>query len=283
MHIVHGGKMEWGANLVAHRQGKVAHKQLLAGEENSPDNYALMMAQESGEFYSPGHRHNWDQVRFCLEGSVPIGRSMKVGAGDVAYFPEGVAYGPQEGGPDRIVMVLQFGGASGQGYMSVPQMNAGLARLREQGVFEKGIFHRTSGEGHKNQDAYEAIWQEVFRQPIDYPKPCYRAPVVMRSDGFSWRPEGNSSGVRRKLLGFFPERGLGLYFIALDAGVSYQMAAEPERRLLFVATGSGRLHSEPYYAHTAASLEGNESATITAEAPTEILVISMALLGRAAA
>ena len=37
--------------------------------------------------------------------------------GEIAYFPESAYYGPQEGGEDRIVVLLQFGGASGQGFI----------------------------------------------------------------------------------------------------------------------------------------------------------------------
>ena len=111
MDIVHGGRMEWGENLAAHRQGGMAHKVLFEGEQGAADNYCLVLANESSTYYSPRHRHAWDQVRFCLEGAVPIGKNLAVEAGEVAYFPEGVHYGPQEGGPDRIELLLQFGRA----------------------------------------------------------------------------------------------------------------------------------------------------------------------------
>jgi len=42
-----------------------------------------------------------------------------VEGGEIAYFPESAHYGPQEGGDDRIVVLLQFGGASGQGFIGV--------------------------------------------------------------------------------------------------------------------------------------------------------------------
>ena len=114
MDMIHAGKMDWGANLASHRQGEMAHKVLFEGEEGSPDNYLLVLAREGASYYSPRHRHAWDQVRFCLEGSVPIGKDLRLDAGEVGYFPEGVPYGPQEGGPDRIVLLLQFAGAGVQ-------------------------------------------------------------------------------------------------------------------------------------------------------------------------
>ena len=46
---------------------------------------------------------------------------MTIKEGDVCYHPEGVEYGPQndeEDGTDHILLILQFGGTSGQGYLS---------------------------------------------------------------------------------------------------------------------------------------------------------------------
>src|SRR5262245_37571678 len=48
---------------------------------------------EKGNYYSPRHRHNFDQVRFTIAGSVKYG-PIQTQAGDCIYFPEGVAYGP---------------------------------------------------------------------------------------------------------------------------------------------------------------------------------------------
>ena len=120
--LVHAGRMAWGENLAAQRAGRMAHKVLFEGAEGSPDNYLWVMANEGSDYYAPRHRHPWDQVRLCLEGAIPIGRDLKIEAGEVGYFPEGVHYGPQEGGPDRVTLVLQIGGASGLGYLSKDQL-----------------------------------------------------------------------------------------------------------------------------------------------------------------
>ena len=249
MDMVHGASMAWGENLAAHRQGGMAHKVLFEGEEGSVDNYVLVLADESKDYYSPRHRHAWDQVRFCLTGSVPIGKDLAVDAGEVAYFPEGVPYGPQQGGPDRIELLLQFGGASGLGYLSAAQLRQARAELAEVGSFEKGVFRRTSGEGPRNQDAYEAIWRHVTGRPIVYPKPRYKGPIVMRPDGFGWRDQ--AAGVRSKLLGGFPER-----------------------RLIFVRHGEGQCGGETYREQSAVRLEPGEAAAFTAAADTELFVIA---------
>jgi len=124
MDVVHAAEMPWGESLVAHRAGgEVAHKRLFEGVEGSPDNYMLVMSKEPNSYFSPRHRHPWDQIRFCLEGRIPIAKGLFVEGGEIAYFPESAHYGPQEGGDDRIVVLLQFGGASGQGFIGVDRLN----------------------------------------------------------------------------------------------------------------------------------------------------------------
>ena len=279
MDIVHAGQMEWGENLAAQRAGRMAHKRLFEGEENSPDNYLLVLANEGSDYYSPRHRHAWDQVRLCLEGAIPIARDLKIDAGEVGYFPEGVHYGPQEGGPDRIVLLLQMGGASGLGYLSVDQLRAGRERLLGEGVFEQGVFRRNGGPGKKNEDGYEAIWRHVTGRPLDYPKPRYKAPVVMRPGGFPWREIAGAPGVRRRFLGMFPERGLSLEFVTLDASSIYVAEPSVARRLIFVREGKGLCNVTPFTAHSAVRLEPGESARFTASETTELFAITVPLIG----
>ena len=281
MDIVHAGRMEWGENLASQRQGRMAHKRLFEGQEGSPDNYLLVLADEGSDYYSPRHRHAWDQVRLCLEGAIPIGRDMKIDAGQVGYFPEGVHYGPQEGGPDRIVLLLQIGGASGLGYLSPDQLRAGRERLLSEGVFEQGVFRRTQAEGKKNEDGYEAIWRLVTGQPLSYPKPCYKAPVIMRPEGFAWREADGVSGVRRRSLGTFPERGLSLELLAIEAAATYMAAAAATRRLIFMCAGEGLCDAGPYFAHSAVRLEPGEHASFAAKAATELFVLTVPLLAAA--
>ena len=51
--------------------------------------------QKNSNYYSPPHRHTFDQVRFIVSGQVKYG-PLRISGGDVAYFPEGVFYGPTE-------------------------------------------------------------------------------------------------------------------------------------------------------------------------------------------
>jgi hypothetical protein len=276
--IVHAARMGWGENLAAHRQGGMAHKVLFEGDEGSPDNFVWVMANEGADYYSPRHRHAWDQVRHCLEGSIPISRDLRIDAGEVGYFPEGVPYGPQEGGPNRLTLVLQIGGASGLGYLSARQLRVAREALSREGVFEGGVFSRTSGEGKKNLDAYEAIWRHVTGRPIDYPEPRYKAPVILRPRGFGWREVEGVPGVRRKLMASFAERGLDLEFLALDPGADWRFPAAAERRLVFVRSGQGVCDETAYESHSAIRIEPGTAAGFTATAATELFVITLALV-----
>ena len=283
MQVVRTSEMEWGGNIIAHRAGTVRFKRLFDGVPGSPDNFTLVLTDEHSDFFSPRHRHNFDQIRYCLKGSVPIGKASKVGEGEVGYFPEGVPYGPQEGGPDRTVLVLQMGGASGEGYMSPEQQNEGRELLSREGRFEGGVFKREKGEGKANMDAFEALWLKVMGRPVHYAEPAYSAPIVMRPEGFAWRPMHGEEGVEQKFLGLFPERGLLLGELRLAAGATLALAPSPARRLILVTQGEGQCGDEPYDALTAIHAEPGEAEEFTASSETRMLMIELAILGAAAA
>jgi hypothetical protein len=281
MNIVHAGQMEWGENLAAQRSGGMAHKRLFEGEENSADNYLLVLANEGSDYYSPRHRHAWDQVRFCLEGAIPIGRDTKIDAGEVGYFPEGVHYGPQEGGPNRVVLLLQVGGASGLGYLSVDQLRTGREQLLAEGVFEKGVFRRQGGDGKKNEDGYEAIWRHVTGGELAYPKPRYKTPVVMRPEGFAWHDVAGEPGVRQRFLGAFAERGLSLDFVAIEAGSMHVCGESDARRLVFVCDGEGQCNAQAFFPQSAIRLEPGDTAKFAASTATRLFQITVPLVGKA--
>lgn len=275
MKIVRGGEMAWGESLVAHRGGNVQHKLLFAGKEGSPDNFQLALAKEGNDFFSPRHRHAFDQVRLCLEGAVPIGRRMSVDAGEVAYFPEGVPYGPQEGGGKRIELLLQFGGASGLGYLSARQLKGAHEALARDGVFEDGVYTRDG----KNTDAHAALWRQVTGAELVYPAPRYKTPIIIRAENFPW--EDSPDGGREKFLGLFYDRGLVLQMVSIAAGSAWKGPSFFRApHLLFVVTGEGRCAADTYSAHTTFRLETDEACTLEATTDTEVFVIGVQPLTR---
>jgi hypothetical protein len=278
MQIVHAGTMDWGGNLASHRAGGMRHKVLFEGDEGSSDNFLFVLANEGSDYYSPRHRHAWDQVRFCIEGAVPIGKALNVDAGEAAYFPEGAPYGPQEGGPDRLVLLLQFGGASGLGYLGARQLREAHAALSEQGRFEKGVFRRDRGGGRANQDAYEAIWEWATGAPLVYPEARYKTPIVVRPAAFPWRDAPTEPGTRLKALARFPHRDLALDMVSLAPEARFYTPGGPDRRLIFVLSGQGSVAGDAYSPHTAIRLEPGEAMRLDATADTELFVIAYPLL-----
>jgi hypothetical protein len=92
--IVQGDEVEWKRGL-QHRGGTFHYRHLLEGKPGSIGNFHLGIGEQDGDFASPRHRHNFDQFRFQIEGTMNFDRNGKMAAGTLGYFPEGAAYGPQ--------------------------------------------------------------------------------------------------------------------------------------------------------------------------------------------
>ena len=146
------------------RKGKFLFHQLLEGRESDPDNFSLQLVRTFGDFYSPRHRHNFDQVRVQIEGECDFTRDGRMYPGSISYFPESTPYGPQKNDGEALVLVLQFGGASGHGYISERMYHETIGELKTCGEFKDGFyFPEGSTEG---KDAFEAVWERVNRRPI---------------------------------------------------------------------------------------------------------------------
>ena len=73
MKITQGDTLEWKRGL-EYRGGTFHFRSLMEGEEGSVDNFRLGMGKSSADFYSPRHRHNFEQIRFVLDGELSFGR-----------------------------------------------------------------------------------------------------------------------------------------------------------------------------------------------------------------
>ena len=275
MDVVHAAEMPWGESLVAHRAGgEVAHKRLFEGQEGSPDNYMLVMSKEPRSYFSPRHRHPWDQIRFCLEGRIPIAKGLFVEGGEIAYFPESAHYGPQEGGDDRIVVLLQFGGASGHGFIGVDRLNQARRELARHGSFAGGVYTREVTEGRRNWDAYEAIWLHVMGGELTYAPPAYKTPIVMRPEALDWSTAAEPA-VTLKQVGVFPHRGLVINAWRVAAGAHHRMTGCEQLRLLFVTAGRGSAGGEELRRWSAVRLRPGESVEIVAASQLEWMELSV--------
>lgn len=255
------------------RSGRMRLKTLAVGEPGSPGNFALMLSHTPEGYESPRHRHNFDQVRYQLEGDFDFGPDGVMRPGSVAYFPEGVRYGPQSDDDSSLTLVLQFGGDSGAGYVSEEQYQEAAAALAERGAFEGGVYTRTKPDGGKvNVDAFQAVWEEVNGRPLVYPEPRYERAVFLEPDDAPWTPDPEAPGVQVKALGDFSARGTRLALYRLDAGAALALS---ERTLAFIIDGEGEAAGAPCRRHTTVHVDAGERAELRARAPTELLLIGL--------
>lgn len=273
--IVHADEVPWSHGEEKHRSGGLIFKNLFKGTPGTPENFRLVMSRHEGRYTSPRHRHNFDQVRFCLAGSLNVAPRVDIAEGEVGYFPEGAYYGPQDDNhPGRLSLTLQFGGASGQGYLSSEELRRGYEELAKSGRFEDGIYHHAAGR--RKQDSFEAIWEHINGRRLEYPKPRYAGPVLLKPDNFAWWRV--AEGVERRLLGVFTERGTRLEFLRIAPGARLTLGRPDAFHLILVTAGEGTCGAEPLRRHSAVRIEAGETAEIAGTGPVELFVITLPLI-----
>jgi hypothetical protein len=219
-----------------HRAGGISFRQLLAGDDDAPDNYSLSLVDVAERYEAPRHRHNFEQVRVMLAGRFGFGPGAVQEPGSIGYFCEGTYYTQRGDGPSTTLL-LQCGGASGDGYMGFARLRRGIRAIASRGSFHDGVFTWQDSNGKKhNQDGYEAVWEHEFERPLRYPKPRYQAPVIIEPRHFDWLHWVR--GVSLKRLGCFNERGLGITMWRLGSSAELRLLPATRRELLYVHEGS---------------------------------------------
>ena len=275
----------WGS-LGTHREYFIEIKTPLRGREGALDNFRLTFNRGLGGTESqPRHRHNFDQIRMPLVGRVSYGLRRWIEPGDIGYFPEGLHYGPTVDERDigNCGITLQFGGASGLGYLSSTQMHAATRALEEVGTFEKGLYRRreTDGVKHKAQDAFEAMWEHVNGRRIEYPKPRYTDQIVMRPASFPWQAVSDMPGVAVKKLGDFTERHVTFELLRVEGGVA---VLGPRAGILacLVLDGSGTINGTPAGKYTSVKVEAGAIARLESKPGLELVIFGLPAFGVAA-
>ncbi len=270
MKIVQGDEIPLVRQL-EYRGGIFHSRRLLEGQPGTLDNFQLGIGVSQGDFYSPRHRHNFEQIRVQLEGTLDYDRDGAMTSGVVGYFPEGVFYGPQSQNPDMVATaaVLQFGGASGSGYLSNTETRKAMEELRQLGEFKDGVFRRREPLfGRKNADGNQAIWEHHHKRPLVFPKPRYAKPIMIDPKNFSWVAVAGAPGAYEKSLGVFTERRSQAGLVRLEPGASYTAAG---RGVYLVLRGAGRMADAAARPLTAMFLDREETATIGATAEMELM------------
>jgi hypothetical protein len=263
MRLAHGKDIEFTQPRTSHREPGILFKHLLTGEAGQPDCYELSLTRVVARYEAPRHRHNFDQVRWQLDGTFGDGKGDDLPPGWVGYYPEGTYYAIDATGPCEQ-LTLQSGAPTGSGFMPYAKLFAGAAELAKLGTFKDGVFRRNDASNlppgvKRNQDGYEAVWQHVMGTPVVYPRPRFAAPLRMDPTAFGWLADG--PGVARRVLGQFTERGVGVAQLRLDAGASAPHSAIA-RTLLFVLDGQGSIDGQAIFKETAIELAPGETATI---------------------
>ena len=236
-------------------------------------------------FYSPRHRHNFDQFRYVVYGETNIAKGRDLHQGEIGYFPEGTYYGPLTQRGDVGLIVMQFPGPQGEYRIGDDEKQAAMDRLRAKGgVFEDGIYKYTTPDGAKvNQDSYEAVWQETTGKPVKYADPRYAAPIMVRPQGFQWRKHPKHPGVEVKNLGSFHEYGTAISIWRLAPGtvIAPEVIDAPEVRCVIAGEthDEGRLLDDKstYYLP-----EGVRTSPIESPKGAELLVFSLPMYAKAA-
>jgi len=219
------------------RQGTFRAHPMLHGPEGTLGNFYLQLSRTYADFLSPRHRHNFDQIRVQIEGPADFARDGVMTPGTIGYFPEGVFYGPQSISGESLTLVLQFGGASGSGYIAEAAFQAGVEKLKATGTFDKGIYRTTGPDGRvHNTDAYEAVWEDLNGRPLKYPKSRYQKPIFLEPESFVWKTWADDDGIARRHLLTASEGELRLAQWKLSPGK--QIALEPNT-IVFVMQGQG--------------------------------------------
>jgi hypothetical protein len=279
MDIVHGKELQFEELGLKHRGSGLAFKHLFLGEEDTPENYLFSIARQ-GTFYSPIHRHTFDQFRYAYRGDVSIAPDLLLREGELCYHPEGVHYGPQndEGG-ERDVLVLQFGGASGLGYLSFAQIAKGQEKLLEEGGrFDKGKYY--PADGGEPKDSYEALWETYSGRPLEYPAARYHSVIVSKAENYSWMPTGGQSNSFTRTLGIFTERQTKVDMIKIGAPGKIEIDEKNAIQLLFVLKGQGKANGTSLKVESAVRLLPGTRVLLSSEDGMELLRFVLPILPR---
>jgi quercetin dioxygenase-like cupin family protein len=240
---------------------------LLTGEEDAPDNYVVRYGQDESQEGEPNrmgprHRHNFDQIRYPLDGEIQICDERVIPAGWVGYFPESVFYGPNGLTPNVNLLVLQFGGATGFGINSISQNRKGREGLKAKGRrFEEGlvVWEDENGKTHK-QDGFEALMEETLGHKVEYAPPRYDDILLINPEGFPWQPLEDHPGVWHKVLGTFTARDLRIGFFRIEPGATLPFGTHPSTEIGFLQKGLLEHNGETHAYGTAFSTTPNDPA-----------------------
>lgn len=236
-------------------------------------------------YFTPRHRHNFDQIRYTLEGVQSTGYG-DLGPGEIGYFPEGAYYGPQGQKGECTALVLQFQGASGEHLLSNEEMNATYQKMMAAGAkFENGIYRGLTADGRrKNKDSYVAIWEEHEGRKLTFPRARYRAPVMMEPIHYHWLRDRERPGIETKHLGTFNEMRTGIGYFRLLPQARLAGGRQKDTELRYLVEGSFTYGGKRWDAGTYMYVPfGSETGAISSDGGATFFVITLPVVAEMAA
>jgi len=203
---------------INHRQGTFRYVELGEGDSGSLDNFNLRLVESAPDFFSPRHRHNFDQVRIQIKGEFGFDSDGVMKPGIMAFFPEGTHYGPQTSQADTVQLVMQIGGSSRNGFISEKQRTEAVAKLAEGGEFKGGRYFAKDRPSDVGVDAFQAAWEKAQGRPMVYPAKRFERPVFCDPTAMDWFADNKRVGVSHKILWNFGPSTVGLKLTRISAG-----------------------------------------------------------------
>lgn len=203
---------------INHRQGSFRYVELGEGSPGTPENFNLRWVLSEPDFFSPRHRHNFDQARVQLRGEFSFDEDGRMTPGTAGFFPEGTFYGPQTSRSDTVQLVMQIGGASGNGYLSERERIDAVAQLAERGEFRSGHYFPHEGGEASRVDGFQAAWEFARGRAMLYPAQRFSRPLICDPDAIDWVSDPDRAGVSHKTLWDFGPRTVGLKLLRMTQG-----------------------------------------------------------------
>jgi hypothetical protein len=283
MKVAHAAEIQFeqwprpGSGKGGIRGENALHRTLLQGKPRTPTNFEFGIAAFKGEGNgSPRHRHVFDQFRYALSGEIEYGPGQVIPEGCLAYFPEGTPYGPFKIDPKSVLLSLQFGGPSGQGFVHRQVLGDAQSELAAKGTFEKGIYSWIDAEGRKhNEDAHAAVWRVATGvDKVKMPEPRYADPILIYPQNYRWREI--APRVSQKLLGVFNERNTCASMLKIERGGTHDFDAGGQTHIVFVIDGAMSIdNGEVCQKHDGVQIEPGERPHLAAMADTTLLVYGL--------
>lgn len=202
----------------AARPGSVAKARDFIDREHGVA-FRILTSEHAEDFYSPRHRHTFDQVRFMIDGAARYADSHVYRGGDLIFIPGGTWYGPMRLTEEKEGFkhfTMQFRGTSDVPYYGPAEFEEARERLAAKGHFEQGKF--VWADDGRKQDGWEAQLQEVLGRPVEYPEPPFETYLAVRSAKVPWSAHPDVAGVRVKPLGHFTATGPRVHLVELAPG-----------------------------------------------------------------